>query len=201
MLVIATCTRLALAQPSLELANPAPHEALTSLAPAFSSDRYWYGWQGLGLDAGALTVMLTASDWTQFVAGLSVYGLGAPVTHLANHNGWEALASLGLRAAGAALAFEVAVSIGCHDDQEQQRMDCSSAFIGGYVTLGLASIIDATVLPYATPHQSPPFDSSPSPPRREHRELHRRGFDVKLEVVPTIAATSDGFYLGAAGRF
>ncbi|MFO0572034.1 MAG: hypothetical protein U0263_40805 [Polyangiaceae bacterium] len=174
-----------------ETVPPVPHSGV---------EPYWYGWQGLGLDAAAISVMATAHETTQLIAGLSAYSLGAPITQLAHHNGIQALGSLGLRAVGVVGGAFVAIQVGCHDEDQERRVDCSDAFAAGYSVLAMAAIADAASFAYATdrPASRQQPDSSPS---REPRESPRRSRELRLELAPSVAVTSEGFFVGAAGSF
>jgi hypothetical protein len=94
----------AVAPSATHTVNLAPQRRETAL----SSERRWYGWQGLALDGGAVTLQLFAVTMAMndsnaaggvALAGAAVYGLGAPVVHLVHDRPWHGLASLGIRGA------------------------------------------------------------------------------------------------------
>jgi hypothetical protein len=166
--------------------------------PRHPSKQYWYGWQGLGLDAGAITLMLTAHSAPQFESGLALYGLGAPIVHFAHGNPVEGLGSVGIRLAGIGLAAGAVSVFPCHD-VEQERREVCPGFPVSISILVVTALLDAGALAYAT-------DSSQPPPRdvgwpTSARQKPERGRAAGVSVGPVLAATPSAIFVGASGSF
>ncbi len=179
-----------------------PHDAGTRVT-AERQPKHWYGWQILALDGAAFTtVMIGHDDPAIGLPSFAVWGLGAPVTHLAHGNAGGALGSFGLRALGSAVSFFTALD-NCREDEAQRRVKCSPPT--GLLLLAVASGLDAGLLAYSTPAppEPPPSVDAPSlhrerTPRRRERPPSRFSF---LRVTPTVGAAPHGVFVGATGVF
>lgn len=119
------------------------------------SARRWYGWQTFTTDgiAGGLFVGAVAADRNTALYGSSavVFGLGAPLVHLA-HGHWEyALCSVGLRVALPLLGAVIAAPADVKSSDDGAASGAASA---KWTTVGVAlsgvaaSLFDGFVLAY-----------------------------------------------------
>ncbi len=92
----------------------------------------WYGWQVMISDGlAAATLAFAGDDEEWLTASLAIYGLGGPLVHTGNLQGWRALGSLGLRTAGTALAAATFMDVGCGEvrhENEPPTYDCTGCF-------------------------------------------------------------------------
>ena len=147
------------------------------------SERHWYGWETLLLDAVAASMMVYGyplsrsadepAEGEMLAAGVTLYATGAPVVHLAHgRSGWLALASLGIRVSSAALAF-VSLLGAALDDEQTQGDIAAAGFLIGPAVLDAALFSNHTVV----------------------RKRQATGIGVSAAPV------SGGFMTGVAGRF
>src|SRR4051812_38017195 len=145
---------------------PCHAQAAPSEASGHPQARRWYGWQTFTTDgvAAGLFVGAAAADQNTSLYGSSalVFGLGAPMVHLA-HGHWEyALCSLGLRVAmplfGAIIGG--ASDVKSHDDGAAGGDSAKWATVGVAVGGVAASLIDGFALAY---------DQEPAPTAKPER--------------------------------
>ncbi len=165
-------------------------DAATRALPPSAEIRHWYGWQTFTTDGIAAGLFLggVADHQSTAVYGTSalVFGLGAPVVHLA-HRHWEyALCSLGLRVAGPLLG----AVLGSQGDTETRAVGGPPTTPSAqYTTIGAAiggvavSLLDGLVLAY---------DQAPAPaPQRNQL--------IEVEAFPSLALLPHGALLGLSG--
>ncbi len=173
-LAVCFCASLASAQASDALAAaPEPHSV--NAAPQLGDDsrweeRYWYGWQGAAIDAGAaalgiasIALLSTAGSenyeereqTAQLLAlvGAIAYGAGPPIVHLSHRQPWQALGSLGLRASLPVIggASGLALATCPHPGEEYGNCGMFELFIGASTGAVLAMVLDASVLAWESP--------------------------------------------------
>ncbi|MEO7032276.1 MAG: hypothetical protein ABI548_00510 [Polyangiaceae bacterium] len=160
--------------------------------PPLAEVRHWYGWQTFTADgvAAGLFVGAVADHQNTALYGSSalVFGLGAPVVHLA-HRHWEyALCSLGLRVAGPFLG----ALLGRQGDGETRSTDglvenasVKYTIIGVAIGGAAASLIDGFVLAY---------DQGPAAaPEPERNQL------LRVQAFPSLKLLPHGALLGLSG--
>lgn len=142
-------------------AAPAVAKATVADAPA-----YWYGWQTLAADAGAIALFTTAGllsnaadhgahDRTAATAtlwlGLGTYALGGPIVHLAHDRPATMARSSAMRVllplAGGITALPAA-RIVCDSRNDDDGLAClgASFVVGAGLGLIAAAVLDATLL-------------------------------------------------------
>jgi hypothetical protein len=132
-------------------ASPPPTFASAPPQTAISTDRTWYGWQTLILDASSVATFATGAvlfarqGSTETLApqvllwsGVAGSILGAPIVHWAHTNTGRGFASLGMRFSGL-LLFALA-------NPEGKGEPAVAAF--GLAVLGSAVVLDAAVFGY-----------------------------------------------------
>jgi hypothetical protein len=183
LLVVAQRVR---AEPSVPEANSSPPHDV------------WYGWQVMISDGLAMTALAASGNGRSDLAvtSLAIYGLGAPLVHAGNLQGWRALGSLGLRAAGLAAAFATFRDVGCREytegDTGRRRISCADATLGALMVLGAAAGIDAGALAHRAAH---PQRTQHSPPAPHHDTPRRRTPDYML--IPSVELAPGRAKLGA----
>jgi hypothetical protein len=144
-----------------EATSATPTVNLTPQREAPLTERRWYGWQGLALDGGALTLGLTAlaleasdspnresSAGGVALAGAVVYGLGAPVVHVVHERPWQGLASLGMRGALPVLGGALGLGLATCPPPTGDYGNCGApeALLGVAGGALIAIALDATLL-------------------------------------------------------
>lgn len=174
------------AEPSVPPANTGVSEPEPSV---------WYGWQVMISDGiAAATLAFAGDDEEWLTASLAIYGLGGPLVHTGNLQGWRALGSLGLRTAGTALAAATFMDVGCGEvrhENEPPTYDCTGATATALMIFGAVAAVDAGLLANRAPHPPPRPDSEPAVPDRRSPdymllprvELRRGGAQVGAVLV------------------
>jgi hypothetical protein len=103
-------------------------------------EKEWYGWQTLGVDAGAFVLMAAGQatkTYSVFDVGFGAYLLGPPIVHIVHGNAGPAFGSVGLRLVSPWVGVAIGVTVGlfflsstakdqtkCHGDRLFQSADC-----------------------------------------------------------------------------
>jgi len=127
---------------------------------------YWYGWQTLASDAGAIALFTTAgllrnaadhgahdraAATTTFWLGLGTYALGGPIVHLAHNRRGAMVRSVAMRLLlplGGGFTALPAARIFCPSDDGEDGLAClgGTFVIGAGLGLIAAAVLDATLL-------------------------------------------------------
>jgi hypothetical protein len=128
--------------------------------PDTGTERKWYGWQTLTTDGAALTMISLAAldsrssaNTDLLIGSLLSYSLGGPLVHAAHEHAGKVVGSLALRLGlpfgGAALGTMIGQpcrgEVGC----------LGEAIVGGFLGIGAAIAIDASMLAYDDVPRSP----------------------------------------------
>lgn len=119
-------------QPPPQQAPPAQVQPAPPPKEKKKPEKEWYGWQTLGVDAGAFVLMAAGQatkTYSVFDVGLGAYFLGPPIVHVVHGNAGQAFGSLGLRAitpwVGVAIGLTVSVFF-----LSSSKKDCTTNIIG-----------------------------------------------------------------------
>jgi len=166
---------------------------------AASTERVWYGWQTLIVEAGALTLMFAGAGMNSgsdgggadlAILGLGAAALGPPIVHWAHGNVGKGFGSFGLMMGGPIVGAIGGGVIACAGDACKGEMGGLGALAGmliGGLVGGVASVaIDSSVLAYDTPKK----DSFPA-----------RTEPSALRMTPTVALTQQQASVGVVGLF
>jgi hypothetical protein len=123
---------------------------------ALADQREWYGLQPMASDAAAFALGGTAVDqqslWSG-VAAVFLYALGSPSIHAAHGNVGRALASVGLRIGVPFVGAMIGSANGVTGSGGNKAFNGFK--IGGLFGVVVASVLDYTVLSYATSDSHP----------------------------------------------
>ena len=95
-------------------AQPPPSPEKPKKKPG-QPEKEWYGWQTLGVDAGAAVLMIAGQvtqAYSVFDVGLGAYFFAPPVVHIVHGNGGPAFGSLGLRLVAPWVGVAIGVTAG-----------------------------------------------------------------------------------------
>jgi hypothetical protein len=172
---------------------PSPPPARAARQAAIT---HWYGWQTLGVDAGAIGVMFLGASTDDLVvlAGLGIYALGGPVVHLAHERPGTAAADLGLRVGAPLTAGLVGFGVGvaAFSGCSSGEMFCSRGFAGvGGAALGvLVGYVTAIILDAAW------LACEPAPVEEKASAAPRLRWSPRVGALPRGGAT-----VGVVGSF
>ena len=146
--------------------QPTPAPAPVPAAPVVLTEREWYGWASLLVDAAALGIFIggwAADDGKIVGAGYLGYIFGSPVVHFAHGNVGKGFGAFGMRVGiplGGFLVgglFGYGFGGGADGDGKFKNLGSSSngpvvgATIGGAIGVIAASAIDAGLMAYTKP--------------------------------------------------
>ncbi|HEY6458526.1 MAG TPA: hypothetical protein VIY73_00195 [Polyangiaceae bacterium] len=164
------------------------------------TERHWYGWETLLVDAGALTTMIAgavAQSTAVGVTGVTAYALGPSVVHAARGRGEAALVDASVRvllpvfSATVGYAIDVGTSPPCAPDEIlclRGLGGLAAGLVVGYVG---AVIIDASVLAWDRVPLSP--DRAPA--------AEQPASAARIRWAPTVGITQQGATAGVVGAF
>jgi hypothetical protein len=154
-------------------------------------ERHWYGWPAVALDAGALLATVSSAmvesdafGGVAFGTGVALYGLGAPIVHLAHERPGIAVASLGLRASAVFVPLVLIPSDGrCpadneYDDSKYCQPRAKKLLLIGGASILAAMIVDDAVLAW-----------------------EERAEPAGAAIQPIVGWDGEGAFVGAQGAF
>ncbi|HEY1696386.1 MAG TPA: hypothetical protein VGG39_29685 [Polyangiaceae bacterium] len=203
-----------LALPPLPSSSTSPPGASTATAPASSAssaqelvpdappptERHWYGWETLLVDAGALTTMIAgavAQSTAVGVTGVTAYALGPSVVHAARGHAGASAEDVAVRVllpiftATVGYAVDYTASGPCTPDQWlcfRGLAGLGLGLVAGYVG---AIVIDASVLAW---------DRAPLAPDRDPAAVQSASA-ARIRWAPTVGVTQRGATAGVVGAF
>jgi len=140
------------------------------------SDRTWYGYQTLLVDAALIGLFASAPAWARFdgagailILDAATFAFASPVIHTVHGNGEASAISVGLHAglpfSGMWIGFVVGMSLPCSCGLDAWFCFCGlsnageGAFAGSLVGGALATVIDAAFLAWER-HKPKPWSLS-----------------------------------------
>jgi hypothetical protein len=139
----------------------------------------WYGYYTLLPDVAALSLLFAgvATEGLELdglhIAGLALYGVGAPLMHVSQDQPLRGLASLGLRVAAPVALFGLGYALGSFDDSNSSCPEDEDCVDGGVLAgsllfvygIGAAMVVDSAALAWkrvpVRPKDQPSFALTP----------------------------------------
>lgn len=139
--------------------QPAPAPAPAPYKPATHTEKTWYGWQNLIVDAASITVLAIGVGQGTDGSGLRVAGglgyvFGSPIVHWVHGNIGPGFGSLGMRVLLPPIGLVVGIIVGAiagASDRNNSIEDASSsiatgAVAGFFIGVAIPVALDAAVL-------------------------------------------------------